>query len=215
MWYYFLGAIGNAKTKAQFLLSNCTIWFWWLMQLDIMQDRKMPSKMWKGYLGSLEKSFFQQRIKNITYIWSLGMFKFLHIERLEVVVRDQFEQKWELGVYFVWMTINNLVWLMMSFTLFTWSQEEACQQRHASPVFLSPWSGVKGEARTTPLLPPPTSYNSPSLGALNPLKLTSLCTSLALLLVVTPRAPRFSGHSSFLTFFSPKLLYSLTVLWCW
>lgn len=106
----------------------------------------------------------------------------------------------------------------MSFTLFTWSQEEACQQWLSSPVFLSPSSGVKERPGKPPPVPTPTSYNSLSLGALNPLKLNSLCISLPLLLVVTPRYPRFSGHSAFLTFYSPETFvqpYCTLMLTAW
>lgn len=102
LWYYCTRCHRKYKDKGiASAIRLLTVWFWWLMQLDIMQDRKMPSKMWKSYLGNLEKSFFQQRMKNITYIWSLSMFKFLH--RLGVVVRDHFEQKWELKcIFFEW-----------------------------------------------------------------------------------------------------------------
>lgn len=148
-----LGTMGNTKMMALLLPSHCSQWFWYLTHLYIMQDRKM---LWEMYKRCWRKeSFFQQRIKNVTYTWSLSLCKFSHIEKIEILIRDQWA-KVRVEVYFIWMKVNNLVWLKRPFAPFSWGPEEACQQRACpSCVFCHHCGGEEGDPGTSPA---PTPY---------------------------------------------------------
>ena len=135
----------------------------------------------------------KKRIRGDHEVWRQPFFKTRGLKKhyLYMILNSSQRSIWarvRIDVYFIWVTINRFVQRGLL------PHSSGVRRRPASkdPIIIR---GIE-EAQEPPLAIP---YNPHSPGALNPLALTSLCPSLALLLATT----RLPGSSSSSTLYSP------------